>query len=299
MKENKIRKPDFLIIGAPRSGTTWLWEVLKQHPGTDLPKQKEPFFFGSSEIYGKGKLWYYSHFRGIDIAKVTGEGSTSNFYDHVPYFFNAGKELLNDNSLPVIPKLITEELPRIKIFICLRDPVQRAISHYGKFKAAGMLSAVAGLKETSKQRRKMRIVEYGHYARYLKLWKEYVPPERMCILIFEEDILLETRRTLKLVYKFLNLDPNFEPIKFKQARNKSKGWSWVLLNYYLSRRMANLSRKSSPLRWFFDSIDKNDFLKVLKATEEDIEYLRSIYLPEKEELETLLCRKLDCWHYGL
>ncbi len=289
---NEIRKPDFLIIGAPRSGTSWLWQMIEQHSGTDLPGKKEPFFFGSSEIYSKGKPWYYNLFKGIDIAKITGEGSTSNFYDRVPYFFNTGRELLYDNSLPVIPKLITEELPEIKIFICLRDPVQRAISHYRMFLGEGGIPLFKGLKEISIQRRKTRIVEYGHYARYLKLWQEYVPPERMCIFIFEEDILQTPKKTIELAYKFLNIDPNFVPVNPRQARNESKKWLWILLNYYLGSRIANQSRRR-PLRW----LDKVDFLKLLEVTKEDIEYLRAIYLPEKDELETLLGRKLDCWQY--
>ncbi len=52
--------------------------------------------------------------------------------------------------------------------------------------------------------------------------------------------------------------------------------------------MSNQSRRR-PLRW----LDKVDFLKLLEVTKEDIEYLRAIYLPEKDELETLLGRKLD------
>ena len=44
LDQGKI-KPDFLIIGAPRAGTSWLWEMLKEHPDIDLPEVKEPFFF--------------------------------------------------------------------------------------------------------------------------------------------------------------------------------------------------------------------------------------------------------------
>ena len=54
------RKPNFFIIGAQKCGTGWLWEMLKQHPGTDLPSQKEIHFFGASELYRKGKGWYYN-----------------------------------------------------------------------------------------------------------------------------------------------------------------------------------------------------------------------------------------------
>ncbi len=131
MFDHGTTKPDFLIIGAPRAGTSWLWEMLKGHPDIDLPKVKEPFFFGASEIYKRGIDWYFDLFKDIDPSKITGEGSTSNFYDRVPYFYNEGHELKYDDSLPVIPELISSALPDVKIIICLRDPVERAISHFG------------------------------------------------------------------------------------------------------------------------------------------------------------------------
>jgi len=297
MATGYIRKPDFLIIGAPRAGTSWLWEMLNQHPGTDLPSLKEPFFFGSSEAYNKGFNWYYDMFKDVDTSKLTGEGSTSNFYDRVPYFWNKSRELVYDDSLPVIPKLITDELPDIKIFICLRDPVQRAISHYGLFKGQGDMSPFLRLKDVAQNLRKMRIVEYGYYARYLRLWKQYVSDENMCALIFEEDILKRPQETLQSVYSFLGLDPEFKPEKYKNAVNKTNGWTRIIINYYLGRK-AKLLTNRWPLSRGFDVLDKFDFLKPLTVNEEDIEYLRSIYLPEKEELESLLGRSLDCWHYG-
>lgn len=297
MNSGEPRKPDFLIIGAPRAGTSWLWEMLKQHPGTDLPRVKEPFFFGSSEIYNKGLDWYYGLFKDIDPSKVTGEGSTSNFYDRVPYFYNKGTELMYDDSLPVIPKLITDELPDIKIFICLRDPVQRAISHYGLFKGKGDFSPFTSLGYVAKTLRKKRLIEYGQYAKYLALWKQYVPPERMCILIFEEDVLKTPADTLRRVYSFLGLDPGFKPQNYRNAVNRTKGWSRVVINYYLGRKARRLT-DFWPLRALFDQTDKYEFLKKRTVREEDIEYIRSILLPEKKELESSLGRSLHCWRYG-
>ena len=51
-------KPDFLIIGAQKCGTTWLWHILDQHPGTDLKNKKEIQYFSSSKNYHKGLKWY-------------------------------------------------------------------------------------------------------------------------------------------------------------------------------------------------------------------------------------------------
>ena len=58
-------EPGFFIIGAQKSGTSWLWSMLKQHPGASLPKQKEIDYFGSSELYARGDDWYFSYFDGL------------------------------------------------------------------------------------------------------------------------------------------------------------------------------------------------------------------------------------------
>jgi len=100
------RKPDFLIIGAQKAGTSWLWDMLNQHPGTALPKIKEIHYFGSSELYARGPDWYYEHFAQTDRSKVTGEASTTYFYDYVPFWYNKSRQLEIDRSLPSIPELV-------------------------------------------------------------------------------------------------------------------------------------------------------------------------------------------------
>jgi len=291
-------KPDFLIIGAQKAGTTWLWSMLNKHPGTDLPKEKEIHYFGSAELYRKGKDYYYNHFAGLDRSKISGEASPTNFYDHVPYWYNKSRKLEVDRSLPTIPELITTELPDIKILILLRDPVRRAISAYYHWMRGqywmhkGDVSPLLGLRETAIQHPKFRILEFGYYARYLKLWSKYVPPERMRVLIFEEDVKQFPERTLSEVYRFLNLDPQYQPESLRERVHPNWSWTRIVLSYYadpLSRKVLR-----SRLGRFIDNFD---ILGRLAIKREDIDFLRSEYLPEKAELESLLGRKLSCWKY--
>jgi len=128
--EHETRKPDFLIIGAQKAATTWLWNILDSHPDTDLPQKKEIHFFGGVENYNKGKEWYYNHFTGLDKTKITGEASTSYLYDYIPYWNNSSNSIEVSHSLPTIPELIINEMPDVKILVVLRDPVARAISAY-------------------------------------------------------------------------------------------------------------------------------------------------------------------------
>ncbi|WP_419657492.1 putative sulfotransferase domain protein [Desulfosarcina variabilis str. Montpellier] len=115
---------------------------------------------------------------------IIGEASTTYFYDRVPYWYNKSNEIEFDDSLPPLPELVTNELPDIKIIISLRDPVDRAISAYYHWMKTGITSPRLGLKKVAKEYPKMRILEYGYYEEYLKIWQKYVPQERILILIF-------------------------------------------------------------------------------------------------------------------
>lgn len=301
----KVIKPNFLIIGAQKCGTTWLWDMLNQHPGTDLSPKKEIHFFSTSELYNKGNEWYYSHFRDLDPSKVIGEASTSYLYDYVTYSFNLKRALEINHSLPSIPELITKEFPGIKIFILLRDPVKRAISAYKHNVKMGFFSPFSGLKEMAEQRAKMRILELGYYARYIRLWKKFVPPERMRIYIFEEDVVKYPEETVSSAYCFLNLYANFKPNDVRIPRYKSMGFTRLSLDYYAGR-LANLNNfagkisnkiiNGSIISPLWERLD--GFLNTFLIREKDIDFLRSRYLPEKAELEDILGRNLDCWTYG-
>jgi hypothetical protein len=286
-------RPDFMIIGAQKAGTSWLWGMLRQHPGTSLPQKKEIHFFGSAELFALGTEWYYSHFAGLDGTKVVGEASTTYFYDRVPYWHNKSNQIEFDDSLPPLPELITTELPDIKIIISLRDPVARAISAYHHWMRRGNTSPRLGLKKIATEIPKMRILEYGYYEKYLKVWKDYVPPERLHILVFEEDILENYENTLVLLYKFLDLSPDFKPKKPSKAVHKSWTWSRILFNYYAKRLSDRLA--SSRIASLFD---RYDIFKGGGIRNEDVAFLRDHYLPMKNELENVLGRKLDCMKYG-
>jgi len=286
-------KPDFLIIGAQKSGTTWLWEMLGQHPGTSLPTKKEIHFFGSSELYRKGPGWYYEHFDGLDAGLICGEASTSYLFDRVPFWFNDNRALAYDSTLGKIPDLVRRELPDAKIIAVLRDPVHRAISAYRHWMRKGDLPPLAGLQKTATSHPKLRIGEYGHYHQYLRLWCQTFPREQMLFLNFESDVIGDPRRALEKVFRFLGLDDEFEPRQ--PERHVYRSWSWTrsVVSYYAGplRRWVNRGGLGT---W----LDSHDIMEKYALRLGDVEFLREIYLPSKEALETLLDRSLDNWDYG-
>ena len=102
--------PDFIIVGAQKAGTTSLYNCLKQHPEIVPASKKEIQYF--SQFYNKGYDWYLQHFKLRDDNLQSGEASPF-------YLFH-----------PHAAARIAQALPEVRIIVLLRNPVQRAISHY-------------------------------------------------------------------------------------------------------------------------------------------------------------------------
>lgn len=292
MRSQGLTRPDFLVIGAQKAGTSWLWQMLEQHPDADLPARKEIHFFGGVENYRKGKEWYYNHFKEINPSKITGEASTSYFYDHIPYWYNPSRSLEHDRSLPTIPELIMNELPDAKIILILRDPVRRAVSAYKHLTRHAMVSPRLGLKQTALNHPKTRILEYGLYAKYLTAWKALVAPDRMRIFVFEEDVRKSPENTVREIYEFLALDSGFKPQGLSEIVHKSWTWTRIFIHYYSPKPLRRLIKSR-----FGNVLDSVQLFPPTRISRDDLDFLHTVYSPQKRELEALLKRKLDCWNH--
>lgn len=112
--------PDFLMIGVPRGGTTSLYNYLLESPNIFSPLWKEISYF--SDHYDKGSTWYRHHFpttlqkyyfqKAKRVKFLTGEASSIYLYH------------------PLAPKRIKYTVPNVKMIALLRNPVDRAHSHY-------------------------------------------------------------------------------------------------------------------------------------------------------------------------
>lgn len=108
------RRPDFIIVGAQKAGTTSLYSTLSQSKNIKLSFKKEVHFFDQN--YQRGDRWYRAHFP-LEIfskGKQIGEATPS-------YIF-----------CPFSAERLVQLLPGIKLILMLRDPVDRAVSHYFK-----------------------------------------------------------------------------------------------------------------------------------------------------------------------
>ncbi len=115
MPEPFRRLPDFIIAGAPRSGTTWLYLLAQRHPQLAMaePMVPEPKFFLVDELWQRGVDYYSTKwFDPLPAGRVLGEKST------------------NYLEAPEAAERISRVLPRVKLIFLLRNPVDRAYSNY-------------------------------------------------------------------------------------------------------------------------------------------------------------------------
>jgi hypothetical protein len=106
--------PDFVIIGAQKCGTTFLYDLLSQHPQVEPAIKKEVHYF--DRHFGKGVDWYRSHFP----SPTWKEGQRSIAGEATPYYLFH----------PHAARRMAEIVPRARLIVLLRDPVDRAYSSY-------------------------------------------------------------------------------------------------------------------------------------------------------------------------
>jgi Sulfotransferase domain len=180
------RLPDFLILGAQKAGTTALYAYLRWHPGITGPSWKEVSFF--DRHYGRGAAWYRGHFPAERSRRLIGEASPG-------YVFH-----------PLAPERVKATVPDAKLIVLLRDPVDRALSHYHHEVALGRepLSFEDALdaepeRTRGEEERLVREPGYfshawwdhtylarGRYVEQLERWLAVFPRDQLLVVASEE-----------------------------------------------------------------------------------------------------------------
>lgn len=193
--------PDFIVCGAQRSGTTSLYEYMAQHPGICMSEPKEVHFFCWEKRYRKGRKWYEKHFIHCEKNKQIGEAT--------PYYMYPEK----------VPKRINEIIPDAKLIFTLRNPVDRAYSHYWHEVKNGWeyLSFSEAIKKEKNRIKKSPVhknrfsyLDRGKYVIQLKRFLKYFPKEQILVLRLRE-LKSSRKKTLDKVFRFLEVDSNFLP----------------------------------------------------------------------------------------
>lgn len=207
--------PDLIIIGAMKSGTSSLFDYLSQHPQLFPSRTKEVHFFdggGNPDVdtFLKKQAWYRAHF---SLKKHMSAGSKA--FEATPlYIFN-----------PLAPKRIFDLVPKVKIIAVLRNPTERAISHYFHEKRANRepLSIYEALQAEEKRLEPVirdkdykseTFIHYsyksrGLYKKQIERYLNYFPWQQTLVLSSDE-LFSEPGSTLKRVFDFVGVDTEFK-----------------------------------------------------------------------------------------
>lgn len=223
-----MRTPDYIIIGAPKCGTTSLFEYIGKHPDVINPKRKEINYF-SRGYNRRTRDWYMSWFK--DVPAVQGEATPKYFYDI---------RAIN---------LIKRDLPGIKLILMLRDPVERAYSNYWwawktdtkRVKELGE-TAEWSFEQVLENELENFSTEWpkalenifmgdfsfwlsryaqllkGHYAYWLNFWLREFNLDKDLLVINSNQFFRDENTQLSKVFKFLDL----KPYKLSQTELKDR-----------------------------------------------------------------------------
>lgn len=192
--------PNFLIIGATKGGTTSLHYYLGQHPDVFVLPEKETNFFAQNSALCmidrtvRSREEYEKLFAGAKGKKVIGESSPAYL------------------AVPDAPKLIHDLIPAVKLIAVLRNPIERAYSHYlmrrrqGKEARTSFEEVLAADDLDPLRSYKSR----GFYGQHLERYTKYFPMEQMKIFLYEE-FTDDAAHIVKEIFGFLDVDDAFLP----------------------------------------------------------------------------------------
>jgi hypothetical protein len=257
--------PNFLIIGAAKSGTSALYTYLRQHPAVFMPERKELRFFSYTgpapdsvpKIYLHESITsmveYQGHFSLVRNEKAIGESSPMYLYT------------------PGTAERIQSALPDVQLIAILRNPVERAYSAY--------LHAVREWRESARDFSEALALEderiragWGmlwHYknagfyseqlARYYKVFKA----EQLKVVLYD-DLVSEPQRLIQDLFTFVGVDPDFEPDMTE--RPNATG---VPKSQFMYRALRTLFIKQNPIksisRLIFPRSVRKKFMQLVRS----------------------------------
>jgi len=293
--------PNFFIVGACRGGTSSLHFYLRQHPQVFMPAWKEPCFFSPLRPFAEmafphpsvsDRAAYLRLFSKGAGCRAIGEASVSYLWD------------------PGAPARIRAAVPDAKIVVSLRDPIERAYSHYLKDVREGWqgLPFYEALLEDWKRPEKgwgvaHLYTELGLYHRQVERYLDTFGPEQVLILLFEDLRTVEgRRRILAEVSRFLDLDPSyFDRIDSTSIKSQYAvprwNWSRRFAGNWFVRRLTDLlvpARAGSTFRLQMLIYERFFVRRAAKPAmdERARDWLCAVYDDDLSATERLLGRRL-------
>lgn len=262
--------PNFLGIGAPRAGTSWIARNLAQHPDVFIPYKKEVHFFDAS--YEKGLSYYEAEFQGWSTEKAVGE-ITPKYLHYEP-----------------AATRIKADLPDVKLIVSLRNPIERAYSSYWKSRASFPDEELVSFAE----RRQVLpdLVEAGLYHKHLDRYFSLFGRERIAIVFFE-DIKSCPEKVLHDLFDFIEVDSTFIPSTLHHKINAGAAQGTL----GRSKMLELLAKTFRRMQWakMSATLEEANSTELPPMPPEIRAELTEIYREPNARLQDLLGRDLSAW----
>jgi len=293
------RSPNFFLVGAARSGTTSMWEYLKQHPDIYLPARKELHFFSykhlATHAEGPGDKVhiktlcsnmddYIANYADVGNKRIVGEVSPSYLYYH-----EAGQRIL-------------DTLGVVKIVTILRNPIEKAFSQYSHLRRENRetLMFPEALKSEAKRRRAgwsdlWRYAESSLYTDKLEHYISLFGADNVKVLLFD-DLVNDPNGLLRTIFSFLDVDSNVGVnsgmVYNRSGRSRSKFISNFLHHPNIFKTYAKkIISESVRIKIRMKMLDLNTAEKY-EIDQESKRRLKQYFQNDVARLESLLGRKL-------
>lgn len=236
--------PQAFIIGAQKSGTTFLANLLDQHENVCVSHPKETNFF--TQNWGEGTGWYKSCFDNHD-AQLLIDASPSYSVAPLPGFSDSNEDL--PQRAKGVPEKIRQLSPDSKFIYIIREPAKRTYSSYWHSVRGGYESRPFRVAI----KRQSLYLRASHYYDQLMEYTSFFPAENFLIILFE-DLIQSPRETLGQCCEFLELE-QMENLMLDAGKNRSFQYAPFLS--YINRKLQNVG-------------GLNQFVKVVKPVVPDM-----------------------------
>jgi len=268
--------PNFLIVGAAKSGTTTLAQHLRHHPDVFMAPGKEIHYFDDN--FNKGLEWYQAHFSEATNQRAIGEATPMYMY------------------LEEGPQRMAGVLPEARLLAILRNPVDRAYSHYWhergrKREKLEFADAIAAERErlATGDHHSLHYYSYmdrGRYLRQLQRACQYYPREKVLVILFE-DLCHAPLEVIQTACRFLEVDDSFVPPQIGKKFNRYSPCR--------STKLRAIGRRVRPLKGLIDSVNDLNNSSYQPMSQADRAELVKAFKKDNDALAAWLGRDLSVW----
>jgi len=312
-----VKLPNFIIAGAPISGTTSLYQYLCQHPQIYMCPIKEPAYFAATDILSREDLRpILKQQRPALQAYLDGrppqrfvQAWVTDWDDYVQLFRHVRDEIAIGEAsvgylwLPSAPAAIRAKLPEVRLIFMLRDPTERLFSAYLKSRqqaSCGTFRTWVLQAMESKGARSRDIpdpipLEGGFYATHLQRFLDIFPRSQMRFYLYES-FRADARAVVRDILTFLGVNPD-HPINLSPRFNETTVLRFPAIARLRQHVLGGVSlstwlpaRAARAFREFYYQRKSN-----LAISPEDRRLVIDYYREEIMRTQDILGRDLSAW----